>query len=400
MAPFSRHAGALVESETLAIAARARRLRAEGREVAPFAAGEPDFETPAHVVEAGVRALQEGRTKYGPAGGLPPLRDVVARHARARGMPDVTPERTVVCAGAKAALYLALQVLLEEGDEVIVPAPAWLSYAKMVQASGARTTFVATRAAGGYVIDPEDVLHAVTPRTRAIVVNSPGNPTGTVQPEAVLREIGRIAADHRIHVLSDEIYEQMVYAPARSASFPSLAPEAADLTLWVSGVSKAYAMTGWRIGYAAGPADLVARMVRLQSHALSAPPEFCQVAALAALEGPTDSVEAMCATFAHRRDVMHRALSAIPDVTCRRPDGAFYVLPDVSAWLPRRFRGEPVGDVTRLGELLIEHAGAAVVPGTPFEAPHAIRLSYACSEPDIRAGVGRIAGFLASLDPA
>jgi aspartate/methionine/tyrosine aminotransferase len=396
---FSPHAGALAESQTLAIAARARSMRARGIDVAPFAAGEPDFDTPDYVKEAGIRAIREGRTKYGPAAGLPELRAAVAERTAAGGYEGLDVDGTIVCAGAKGVLYLALQVLLEPGDEVIVPAPCWLSYPKMVQAAGGRTVFVPTDPADGYLVDPERVAAAVTPRTKALIVNSPGNPTGAVQSDDVQAALGRVAVAHDLAVISDEIYEHLVYAPDRFRSFAALAPEAHDRTLVVSGVSKAYAMTGWRIGWGAGPHEWVQRMIRLQSHALSGPSDITQLAALAALNGPEHTLTTMHAAFEERRAVMHAGLAAIPDVTCPLPHGAFYMLPDVSRYLQATFGGEPIGSSTRLAELLLEHARAAVVPGDVFEAPYAIRLSYACSLDSIRAGIARIAEFLGALEP-
>jgi aspartate aminotransferase len=397
MTTFSRHAGSLVESETLAITAKANRLRSEGVDVAPFAAGEPDFDTPEHIKAAGIQAIREGRTKYGPAAGIGPLREAVAHDFRRKGFEGLTADRTIVGVGAKGVLFLALAVLLEEGDEVLVPAPAWLSYGKMVQAAGAHCVFVETSPGDGYQLDPDRLEAAVTPRTKAIVLNSPGNPTGAVQPDDVQREVGRIALRHGLVVISDEIYEHLVYAPATFRSFAELCPEARDLTLVVNGVSKAYAMTGWRIGYAGGPKDLIQRMIRLQSHALSGPPEICQRAALAALEGPTDALEHMRGIFAARRDLMFAALTRIPGVTCQRPDGAFYMLPDVSAAIGTSFRGRRVESVNVLAELLIEHARAAVVPGDAFEAPYALRFSYACSTAHIEHGTARVQAFFQDL---
>jgi aspartate aminotransferase len=397
MPTYARHAGSLVESETLAIAAKANALKAQGVRVAPFAAGEPDFATPAHIVEAAIQAIRQGRTKYTASAGIAPLREAVARRLAASGFAGLTPDRTLVSVGAKGVLYLALQVLLDEGDEALVPAPAWLSYDKMVQAAGGRTVFVETRPTEGFRIDPERVRRAVTPRTRVIVLNSPGNPTGAVQPDDVLAAIGRLAVERGLFVVSDEIYEDLCYPPARFRSFAAVCPEARDRTLVVSGVSKAYSMTGWRIGYGGGPLDLVQRMIRLQSHAFSGPPDICQAAALAALTGPQDEVARMRGVFQARRDAMHRALCGLPGVRCPRPDGAFYVLPDVSGWYGHSFRGTPVRDATTLAALLLEHAHAAVVPGDPFEAPYAVRFSYACSEDDIVSGVERIARFAREL---
>lgn len=399
MLGFNSTAGGLPESETLAITAAARRLRARGVQVAPFAAGEPDFPTPEFVRAAAERAMAEGRTRYGPAAGMPELRAVVAAEFARAGLAGAAPEDTIVSMGAKGVLYLALQVLLTPGDEVLIPAPCWLSYRQMVQAAGGRCVFVPTRPEDGYRIDPERVRAAVTRRTRVLILNSPGNPTGAVQPDEVQAALGALAVAHRLAVISDEIYEHMVYAPARFRSFAALAPEARDLTLLVNGVSKAYAMTGWRIGYGAGPREWVERMIRLQSHAFSGPPEIMQAAALAALTGPSDALAGMQAAFARRRARMHAGLARIPGLSTPLPDGAFYMLPDVGPYLTARCDGEPVGSPQRLAALLLERAHAAVVPGEAFEAPTCLRFSYACSEAEIAAGLGRVADFLASLHP-
>lgn len=397
MLTFTPHAGDLPASTTLAITAKANQMRAEGIDVAPFAAGEPDFDTPDHVKEAGIQAIRDGRTKYAPAAGILPLREAVAGAFRANGYEGLTADRTIVSTGAKGILYLALQVLVGEGDEVIIPTPDWLSYPHMVQAAGGTSVFVDTRPEDGYVIDPDRIEAAVKPRTRAIILNSPGNPTGALQPDDVQAAIGRIAVKHGLMVISDEIYEHLVYAPARFKSFAALAPEAHEHTLLVNGVSKAYAMTGWRIGYGGGPKDLIQRMTRLQSHATSGTPEICQRAAIAALEGPQDDIARMQAIFAERRQVICEELARIPGLNCRVPEGAFYVFPDISMYLGKSYQGREIDSASTLGEMLIEHAHAAVVPGDVFHAPYAIRFSYACSEKHIRAGVARVADFLTQL---
>jgi len=397
MLQYSPNAGGLAESLTLSISATAKRMRAEGIDVAPFAAGEPDFDTPDFIREAGIQAIRDGRTKYGPAAGMASLREAIAKGQEASGFSGMTPARTIVTVGAKAALYLAMQVMLRPGDEVLVPTPCWLSYPKMVQATGATCVYVPTQPEDGYTIDPDRLRAAVTPRTRAIILNSPGNPTGAVQPDEVQHAIGQLAVDKNLAVISDEIYEHLIYPPAVFRSFSALAPQAHEHTLIVNGVSKAYAMTGWRIGYAAGPADWVTRMIRLQSHAMSGPPDITQCAALAALNGPPEAIAHMRDAFEQRRLVMHAALSAIPDLTCPMPDGAFYMLPDVSAYLGATYGGEVIGTSTKLASLLLEHAHAAVVPGDVFEAPRTLRFSYACARKDIEGGIERVAGFLANL---
>lgn len=397
MITFTEHAGSLAASVTLAITARANKMRAEGVDMAPFAAGEPDFDTPDHVKAAAIKALHDGMTKYAPAPGIAPLREAVAAKFRGNGFEGLDAAGTLVSTGAKGILFLALQVLVGEGDEVIVPTPAWLSYPKMIQAAGGTTVFVETSSEDGYHIDPDKVRAAITPRTKAIILNSPGNPTGAIQPDAVQAEIGTIAAEHGIVVIADEIYEHLVYEPATFRSFAELAPDARDVTLLVNGVSKAYAMTGWRLGYCGGPKEIIQRMTRLQSHATSGVPAFCQMGAVAALEGPTDQLEMMRKTFAGRRDVIMDALGKIDGMVLRQPEGAFYVFPNVEAYFGKRHGDTVVENAHVLAEMLIEHAHAAVVPGTVFEAPEAIRFSYACSDDHIRNGCARVKTFLDGL---
>ncbi|MBL9085965.1 MAG: pyridoxal phosphate-dependent aminotransferase [Planctomycetia bacterium] len=398
MASFARHAGSLHESATMNLIGRAKAMRAAGIDVVSFGAGEPDFDTPDHVKEAAIAAIREGFTKYTPAAGIPELREAVARKFAADGLTGLPAARTIIGIGAKSVLFDAITVLTEEGDEVVVFSPYWLSYPEMVASTGARTVYVATDAAANYVIDPDRLAAAVTPRTKAIILNSPGNPTGTVQPDDVQRAIGRIAAKHGIVVISDEIYEHLAYAPARFTSFARLAPDAGDLTLLVNGTSKAYSMTGWRIGYAGGPKELIDRMIRLQGHATSGPPGICQRAALAALTGPTAPIEAMRRSFDARRRLMVDALCRIPGIACPVPDGAFYALPGVASFLGRTSpAGRPLPDVSALSEAVLEEARVAVVSGEPFGAPTSIRLSYACNEDAIRKGMERLSAFFGQV---
>jgi aspartate aminotransferase len=397
MTEFARHAGSLIESATLRLVSLAKERRSAGKEVVPFAAGEPDFDTPEPVKEAAIRAIREGFTKYTPVAGIPELRCAVAAKFAADGLAGVGPERTIVGIGAKSVLFDAIQVLCEEGDEVVLFAPYWVSYPEMVRATGARAVVVETRPEDGYVVDPERLAKAVTKRTKAIILNSPGNPTGAVQPDEVQRAIGRLAAKHGVLVISDEIYEHLAYAPARFASFARLCPEAAEVTFLVNGTSKAYSMTGWRIGYGAGPAALVERMVRLQGHATSGPAGICQRAALAALTGPIETVLAMRDAFDRRRKTMVDALQRIEGVACPVPQGAFYALPDVSKFYGRSVNGTRVTDASTLAEALLDREGVAVVPGDGFGAPYAVRLSYACCDEDVAMGMRRVERFLGSL---
>ncbi len=396
MLSFSRHAGRLRESATMQLIGRAKAMRAAGVDVVSFGAGEPDFDTPDHVKEAAIAAIREGFTKYTAAAGIPELREAVAKKFEADGLAGTKPGQTIVGVGAKSVLFDAITVLCEEGDEVVLFAPYWLSYPEMVASTGASTVVVRTDASKNYVIDPARFEAAITKKTKAVVLNSPGNPTGTVQPDDVQHEIGRIAAKHGIFVISDEIYEHLAYAPARFSSFARLAPDAHDLTLLVNGTSKAYSMTGWRIGYAAGPKDLVERMVKLQGHATSGPPGICQRAALAALTGPTQFIERMRTQFDARRRVMVDALCKIPGVDCPTPDGAFYALPVVRSFLGKSVNGRRLSDVSVLAEAMLDEAKVAVISGEPFGAPDAVRLSYACSEDSIRKGMERVEKFLRS----
>ena len=397
MVRYARHAGHVTESATMRIIARAKKMRQAGEDVIAFGAGEPDFDTPDHVKEAAIRAIREGFTKYTPAAGIPELRAAVAEKFRHDGFEGVIPETTMIGVGAKSLLYDAIQVLCEEGDEVVLVAPYWVSYPEMVRSTGAQTVVVETSPKDNYVVDPDRLAAAVTSRTKAIVLNSPGNPTGTVLPDDVQRQIGLIALRHGAFVIADEIYEHLAYPPARFASFARLCPEAKDLTLLVNGTAKAYSMTGWRIGFAAGPADLIVRMIRLQGHETSGPPGICQKAALAALTGPMEPVLAMREAFDRRRRLMVDALRKIPGIDCPTPDGAFYALPGVASFFGRRCNGKALTDAPTLAEALLERERLAVIPGDAFGAPYAIRLSYACSEEDVRRGVERLARFLGGL---
>jgi aspartate/methionine/tyrosine aminotransferase len=397
MPRFARHAGDLRESATMRLLSRARQMKEAGEHVFSFGAGEPDFDTPAHVKEAGIKAIRDGFTKYTPPAGIPELRAAVAAKFRADGLEGTTPERTIVGVGCKSVLFDAIQVLCEEGDEVVVPTPYWVSYPEMVRATGARCVFVETSPKDRYVIDPDRLAKAVGPRTKAILLNSPGNPSGTVQPDEVQRAIGRLAAERGVFVISDEIYEHLAYAPARFSSFARLCPEAKDVTLLVNGTSKAYSMTGWRIGFGAGPKDLIERMILLQGHETSGPPGFCQKAALAALTGPIEPIHAMRDAFDRRRGMMVEALCSVEGLECPTPDGAFYALPDVRAFFGRRSNGKVVSDSATLAEAILEQAKVAVVTGDAFGAPYALRLSYACADDDIRRGSAALLSFFASL---
>jgi len=389
MTRLSRRGGGLSESVTLAVDARAKALRARGERVIGFGIGEPDFDTPEHVKQAARVALLGRIGFYTPVAGTMELREAVAATFRRDGV-ETTPARVVVSCGAKHAIYNALMVLVDDGDEVVIPAPYWVSYPSMVQAAGGVPVHVDT-APDRFVLTPARLEAAITPRTKVVVVNSPGNPSGVTCSRAQLAALGEVLARRPgIAILSDEIYQHLVYDGAAFCAFAAACPALADRTVTVSGVSKSFAMTGWRIGYATGPADVVDAMIRFQSHATSNPTAIAQAAALAALTGPTDSVESMRRTFDRRRRLMSDRLASIPGVTLQRPNGAFYCFPDVTALLGAR-RGATTLAFT---ENLLERERVACVPGEAFGSPGHIRLSYACSDEDIEEGCARIRRFV------
>lgn len=392
----SSRVGAIGESATLAVTARAKALRAEGRPVIGFGAGEPDFPTPTHVVEAAAAACRDPRFhRYTPAGGLPELREAVAEATRRGSGYAVDPSQVLVTNGGKHAIAEALATVLDPGDEVLLPAPYWTSYPETVRLAGGVPVEVGTEASAGHLVDVDALEAARTPATRALVVVSPSNPTGAVHPPERLAEIGRWAADHGLWVLSDEIYAHLVYGDARFSSVAVEVPELADRCLVVGGVAKTYAMTGWRVGWLVGPRDVVAAATNLQSHTTSNVANVSQAAALAALTGDQSPVSAMREAFDRRRRTITRMLADVPGVTCPVPEGAFYVLPSVDGVLGRDVRGRRPATSADLAALVLDEAEVAVVPGEAFGAPGHVRLSYALSDDDLVEGATRLADLLA-----
>jgi aspartate aminotransferase len=376
-------------SLTLAVSAKAAKLRAQGVDVIAFGVGEPDFDTPDHIKEAAVAALQKGVGKYTAVSGTPELRAAAAAWMNAAHGTRHTAENVIVSVGAKHSLYNLFMALLDEGDEVIVPSPCWVSYPEMVQMAGGTAVLLPTRAKDGYRIDPEQLASVVGPRTRAIVLNSPCNPTGAVYDAATLAAVGRVVAAHpEMLVITDDIYRRLVYG-VEWTSVARACPELAERVILVDGVSKTYAMTGWRIGFCAGPRELIRAMDTLQGQSTTNPSAVAQAAALAAITGPEATVEAMRGEFDRRRRAMVERLSAIPLVSLHEPRGAFYCFPDFSAYLR--------GDDVALAEYLLEKAHVAAVPGAGFFAPGFLRLSYATSMKNVEEGVARIAKALAEL---
>jgi len=384
-------------SPTLAIDAKAKQMKASGVKVISFGVGEPDFDTPDHIKEAAIEAIKAGETRYTPAGGTLKLKEaIVAKFRRENGLEYKTNE-IIVSVGAKHCLYNAFQVLCQPGDEVILPAPYWVSYLEQIKLAGAEAVIVQTRQENGFKLTPEELRAVITPRSRVFLLNSPSNPTGGVYTRDELAALGEVLLAHNITIISDEIYEKLMYDGLEHVSIASVSPALKKNTVVINGVSKAYAMTGWRIGYAAAPAPVAKAMTDLQSHSTSNPTSIAQAASVAALNGPQEPVAAMVVEFAKRRDYMLERLNAIPGISCSKPGGAFYLYPNVSAYFGRAYQGRPVNNATDLANLLLEVSEVAVVPGIAFGGDDFIRLSYATSMENIKEGLDRIEKFLGEL---
>lgn len=389
----------IAESATMAITAQAREMRAQGRSVIGFGAGEPDFPTPAAIVEAAVEAARNpAMHKYTPAAGLPELREAVADKTRRHSGLAAEPSGVLITNGGKQAVYTGVQCLVEEGDEVLLPAPYWVTYPEAISLAGGRAVPIPTDAAGGFKVTVDQLEAARTPRTKAMIFVSPSNPTGAVYAPEEITEIGRWAAANGIWTLTDEIYEHLVYGGAGFSSLPVRAPEAAERCVVVSGVAKTFAMTGWRVGWMIGPPQVMTGAVRLQGHLTSNVCNVAQAAALAAVSGPLDEVEAMREAFDRRRRTMHGLLQAMEGVSCREPEGAFYCFPSMEGALnwPLGPGGRFRADTTlQLAALCLEQAGVAFVPGEAFGAPGYSRFSYALGDEDLETGLTRLGEFLA-----
>jgi aspartate aminotransferase len=396
MARISPRIAAIGESATLAVDAKAKALKAAGEPVIGFGAGEPDFPTPAHIVEAAAAACADPRNhQYSPTPGLPELRAAIAaKTARDSGY-ECTAAQVVVTNGGKHAVYNACQVLLDAGDEVILPAPYWTSYPETIALAGGVSVPLSTTAASGFRVTVEQLDAARTPRTKALVFVSPSNPTGAVYPPDEVEAIGRWALDHGIWVITDEIYEHLTFGANRFSSMPVLVPELADTCVVVNGVAKTYAMTGWRVGWMIAPPDIVKATTNFQSHSTSNVANVSQRAALAAVTGDLSAVAMMRDAFARRGSSMHEMLAGIPGVECMAPQGAFYCFPSFEGILGRMVGGVTVATSLELCEVFLDEARVAMVPGEAFGAPGFARLSFALGDDDLVEGVQRIAKLLA-----
>ncbi len=386
----------LAPSPTLAMQARAKAMRAQGIDVISFGAGEPDFDTPARIKAAAIRALEQGQTKYTEVGGIPELRAAVCHKLKRDQGLDYAPDEVVVSCGAKHSLYNIAMALVNPGDEVLIPSPYWVSYPEQVRLLGGVPVAVSTRETTGFDLDPAELRKCVTPRTKMIIVDSPGNPTGAVFSAEALRAVGELAVERGLWVVSDECYEALTYE-GRHVSIASLAPEIKARTVVVNTCSKAYAMTGWRIGYAAGPKPIIRAMTDVQSQVTSNPTSIAQWAAVEALAGPQDEIAKMVGEFDRRRHVIVERLNAIPGVRCVTPKGAFYAFPNVSGLFGKRAKGGPLQGSAAVCAFLLDEARIATVAGVDFGSDAHIRLSYATSLEAITEGLARMDAAVRSL---
>ncbi len=394
---ISKRAGAIKPSPTLATAAKAKAMKAQGIDVVDFGVGEPDFDTPENVKQAGIKAIQSGFTKYTPAGGTDELKEaVVEKFKRDNGLTYEKSQILISC-GAKHSLYNIAEALFDPGDEVIIPAPYWVSYPDQVLLNDATPVIVETTEQEGFRISADKLERAVTRKTKALVLNSPSNPTGLAYDKKTLQEIAAVAAKHRIYVISDEIYEKLLYDGFKHFSIASLGPEIKELTIVVNGVSKSHSMTGWRIGYAAGPKDVIAAMSNIQSQSTSNPASISQKAAVEALRGPQEFIQTMNVEFDKRRKYMVERLNRIKGVSCTMPVGAFYAFPRVSSLYGKSVNGKRMANSSDVATYLLEDAKVALVSGDAFGADAYIRLSYATSMENITKGLDRIEQALARL---
>ena len=393
---ISARVGAINESATLAVDAKAKALRAEGRPVIGFGAGQPDFPTPEYIAEAAARACLDPKNhKYTATGGLPELREAISvKTARDSGY-QVKPGQVLVTNGAKHAVYQTFATLVDPGDEVLVPAPYWTTYPECIALAGGIPVPVLADERSGYLVSVADLEAARTERTKVLLFVSPSNPTGAVYPPEQVAEIGRWAAANGLWVITDEIYEHLVYGDARFVSMPVVTPEIADRCVVLNGTAKTYAMTGWRVGWLIGPVDAVTAATNIQSHETSNVANVSQRAALAALSGGLEDVAMMRAAFDRRRQIITRMLNEIDGIVCVEPEGAFYAFPSVKGLLGKSLRGKRAASSAELAELCINEAKVAVVPGEAFGAPGFFRMSYALGEDDMVEGVSRLASFFA-----
>lgn len=384
-------AGRINASPTMAIDALAKKMTREGLSVISFGVGEPDFDTPDSIKSAAIQALTAGFTKYTPVAGIDGLKAAIIDKLKTDNGLEYQASQIVVSNGAKHSLYNTIQVLINPGDEVILPAPYWVSYEEMIKLAGGIPRIIMTQEENDFKLTSAELTAAINPRTRLLILNSPSNPTGSVYSRPELLALGEVIIEHQLPVISDEIYEKLLYDAHEHVSLASLQPELKELTILINGVSKSYSMTGWRIGYAAAPAAVAKAMADLQSHSTSNPNSFAQMGALEALRGPQTPVAEMVQVFNQRRNYILERLQAIPEISCRCPGGAFYVFPNISAAFGKRYQGKLIENSTDLAQIMLTHGQIALVPGIAFGAEGYLRLSYANSWENIQEGMDRFA---------
>ena len=396
---ISKRLSSIGASETLRISAKAKELAAQGIDVIDLSVGEPDFPTPENVKRAGKRAIDENITRYTPSPGLPDLRKAIAEKLKRDNVVDYAPDEIIVSSGAKHSLYNVFMAILNEGEEVIVPAPYWVSYPHQVTLAGGKPVILEAREEDGFRLTPGALKAAITPKTKAVIINSPSNPTGAAYSGEELEALCSVAAKAGLVIVADEIYEKLVYDNFRFTSVASLGKAIKEQTVLINGVSKSHAMTGWRLGYAAGPKDIISAMNKVQSHSTSNASSISQMAAIEALRGPQTEVARMVVEFEKRRNYMVGEMRRLPGVSLVEPQGAFYVFPNFSGYYGKAPAGGPAGisDSWTLGDFLMDQAHVAVVPGAAFGNDSCIRLSYATSMDNLEKAVGRITEALAAL---
>lgn len=387
---LAKRVQALTPSSTLAITAKAKELKAQGLDVIGLGAGEPDFNTPQHIIDQAAESMNQGQTKYTPSAGLPRLKQAIVDKLKRDQNLEYKPSEVIVTSGAKHALYTLFQAILDEGDEVIIPTPYWVSYPEQVKLAGGVPVYCEGKEENGFKITPEQLQDCITEATRAVIINSPSNPTGMIYTAEELAAIGEVCLKHNLTIVSDEIYEKLVYGESKHVSIAQLSPELKEHTIIINGVSKSHSMTGWRIGYAVGNEKVIKAMTNLASHSTSNPTTTAQYGAIAAYEGPQDAVEEMRQAFAERLSIIFEQLTSIPGVSCIKPQGAFYLFPNVKeAAIACGYQ-----NVDEFATALLEEALVAVIPGSGFGSEDNIRLSYATSLEQLEAAVDRISAFV------
>jgi|MDTC01.2.fsa_nt_gb aspartate aminotransferase len=397
MGRLSKRVKEINESATLAVTEKAALLKAAGVDVVSLSAGEPDFSTPSHIIQAAVEAMNLGYTRYTAGAGIISLREVVAEKYKRENSVLYDPGQILISTGAKQSLFNVLHAILDPDDECLIPTPAWVSYPEMVKTTGGKPVFVPTLESSGFRMTPDQLKGAITPRTKALILCTPSNPTGAVYSEKEVRSLAEVLAGTGIHVISDEVYEKMIYGAGRHVSISTVSDEMREKVIVVNSCSKTYAMTGWRIGFMAGPKDVIKAAAKIQTQSTSNANTIAQHAAIAALSGDQSCVDKMVLEYGKRREYVLSRIASIPGISCIEPEGAFYVFPNISGLFGRAYQGEKISSPATLSRLLLESVHLSVVQGDPFGSLEHIRISYATSMDRLEEGLNRLDGFVQDL---